>query len=37
MIQRRLISVLSTAVYTLDVDKDFDEDSWRLKGVLKGG
>ena len=32
----RRISVLKTAVHTLDVDKDFDEDSWRLKGVLRG-
>jgi len=27
------LNAISTAVHTLDVDKDFDEDSWRLESV----
>ena len=37
MIQRRFYFRFEQKRLFLDVDKDFDEDSWRLKGVLKGG
>ena len=37
MIQRRFYFRFEQKRLFLDVDKDFDEDSWRLRGVLKGG